>query len=97
MTVRWPLQPLLDATGLTAYGLAHISGMNQGTIRAATAAGLTDQMADRLAVRLGWHPAMIWPGWVDAGLTVPDRMFLEEGWRPAWLWREQQKHTAVAA
>lgn len=30
--------------------------------------GLGDFDADEVATRLGDHPMMIWPGWIEAGL-----------------------------
>jgi hypothetical protein len=29
--------------------------------------GLTDFDADKLAVSLGEHPMLVWPGWIEAG------------------------------
>lgn len=87
--MRWPLQPLLDATGQTPYGIAHATGVSQGMIRDAVTSGLSDNLADKIAIRLGWHPAMIWPEWADAGLSVLDEVYLNGGWRQAWLWKER--------
>jgi hypothetical protein len=88
-TLRWPLQPLLDATGHTPYGIARALGIAQGTIRAAITCGLSDPVADKIAVRLGCHPAMIWPGWCEAALRPLDHDYLDGGWRQAWLYRER--------
>jgi hypothetical protein len=46
--------------------------------------------ADAAAVRLHLHPAMIWPGWVEAGLTVLDELHLAGGNRQIWCWNEEQ-------
>jgi hypothetical protein len=64
---RWPLEPLLDATGLTASALRReIAGFPGGVQY------LTDELADRAAVRCGLHPAMVWGWeWVTVGLMHP--------------------------
>lgn len=83
---RYPLQPLLDALGyLTINQARDRHGLQLWEYRDR---GLTEHVADRLAVRVGLHPAMVWPSWVDDGLTVLDRVWMEQGWRTAWLWRE---------
>jgi hypothetical protein len=67
VAVRWPLQPLLDATGLPRTILAIQAGTTMSTLRAAEQDGLTDEQADRWAIRLGQHPAMVWgAAWLDA-------------------------------
>jgi hypothetical protein len=92
MTLRWPLEPLLEATGLTLHGLAEKTG---GDPYGYTDTGLSDAVADRWAIRCGNHPGEIWPAWFDAGLTVLDREYVEGGWRPAWLWNETHTATVV--
>ena len=95
MTGRpWPMQPLLDQSGVTTRRVCralHISGTRFALL---TAEGLTDWEADRAAIRLGLLPHLVWPDWIDAGLTVNDRQFVTEGWRPAWLHRH--RHEAAA-
>lgn len=83
----WPLQPLLDL----GHSIRHIQatcGIGGSELAAARTHGLTDAQADRLAVRLGHHPANIWPGWVAAGLGPLDHDYLASGWRQAWLHQE---------
>jgi hypothetical protein len=62
-------------------GLLAVSGTDLTT---AARVGLTDRQADHWAIALGSHPALVWPGWDDAGLTVLDDVFIHGGWRPAW-------------
>jgi hypothetical protein len=90
MTARWPLEPLLEATGLSMGGLSIAVNGNPYDYRDL---GLSDLVADRWAVRCGKHPGEVWPGWFDAGLTELDREFVGNGWRQAWLWNET--HTAT--
>lgn len=86
---RYPLDPLLDALGLRSLNQAAARiGVSGATLYEYRDRGLTAHVADRLAVKAGLHPAMVWPSWVEDGLTVLDRVWLTEGWRTAWLWRE---------
>lgn len=80
---RWPLAPLLAAVNVPDF--PRLVGVSGAVIEAAHIVGLSDTQADRWAVRAGLHPAMVWPDWIDAGLTERDRRFLETGWRRAWL------------
>jgi hypothetical protein len=88
---RYPLQPLLDAIGADSLrDAADRLGTSVTSLRHYRDDGLTLQVADRLTIAAGLHPAMVWPSWVDDALTVVDRMFIESGgWRTAWLWQEE--------
>lgn len=67
---RWPLQPLLDAARLTATGLACELTIAGNEITRAALHGLSDIQADRWAIRLGFHPVLVWGwDWVDDGLA----------------------------
>ena len=62
--VRWPLQPLLDATAHTPVStLAVRVGVSARTVWRWHHTGLTDHQADRAAIALGFHPANIWHDW----------------------------------
>ncbi len=68
--VRWPLDPLLAATGHPpANQLATRIGVNVRTIWRWHHNGLTCQQADRAAIALNYHPANIWPTWHHADRT----------------------------
>lgn len=88
MKRRWDLAPLLEAARTTRTGLCRKTGASGGSVYEAAKNGLSDRMADRWAIACGLHPAMVWDGWIDAGLTPRDRQLVEHGWRPAWLWNE---------
>lgn len=63
---RWPLQPLFEAAGTSDYTeLAYLTGFTARTIHRWTAAGISDNNADRAAIALGLHPYTIWPEWFD--------------------------------
>lgn len=61
---RYPLQPLLDAAGVTLNGLRQLVPMNGSTYRNAREHGLTEQQADRYACALGLVPWSVWPEWL---------------------------------
>lgn len=78
MTTRYPLEPLLTATGLTRrnpgarstdgtltghLGLAQILGVSARSITSWHTHGLTPHRADQAATHLGLHPSTIWPTW----------------------------------
>ena len=67
----WPLQTLLDASGLTRSRLAaelHLSG---ATLRIAGRRGLTDRQADEWAIHLGLHPLLVWGwAWIDQAASA---------------------------
>jgi len=87
---RWPVDPLLDLPGVTEYVLCGALRTSGGPWHRMKAEGLTDWQADRAAVRLGHMPHVVWPDWIDAGLTELDRDYLAGGWRQAWEWNEAQ-------
>ncbi|HEY1119917.1 MAG TPA: hypothetical protein VGE43_19535 [Acidimicrobiales bacterium] len=76
----WPLQPLLDASGLTRGQIARAVGVSGSTVVYAATHGLTDWQADAWANRLGLvHPAVVWgwDEWAAAGtLSVYERRHL---------------------
>lgn len=87
----WPLEPLLDAVRcLTHERTLDRLGRKSREVDVAAQSGLSDEQADRWAIRAGLHPAQVWGWeWVEAGLSVVDRQFMESGWRPAWEFGEQ--------
>ena len=62
----WPLQPLLDACQLTATAMGRCLGIGGATVSRAARSGLSDHQADEWAIRLGFHPLMVWGwAWID--------------------------------
>lgn len=78
---------MLDG-GFNASAVQRVLHVSGSTYRRLLVDGLSDWQADRAAIRLGFHPVHLWPGWVEAGLGVVDGAFLESGWRQAWLHKE---------
>jgi len=65
-SVRWPVAPLWDvAEATSAHHLAELLGVSDRTVVRWLVVGLLDTQADRMAVRLGYHPSMLWPEWFD--------------------------------
>lgn len=68
---RWPLGPLREvAPTIATAELARMAGVSRRTAARWAETGLADVHADRVAVRLGLHPALVWPGWLDEGADV---------------------------
>ena len=82
----WPVQPLVDRCGGVRKMCASAGIEPKGIPDL-----ISDVQADRWAIRCGYHPNQVWPGWSDAGLTERDRLFIESGgWRQSWLWQQEQ-------
>lgn len=60
---RYPLQPLADAAGLSMPALGKRLGLKGSTWQEARDLGVGQKAADRYAVRVGLHPAMVWLDW----------------------------------
>jgi hypothetical protein len=56
----FPLQTLLDATGLNPAHFSRVTKASGRDIALALAYGCTESQADRWAIRCGHHPALIW-------------------------------------
>lgn len=84
---RWPVEPLVAAAGGVEKVLQQLDG---GNLSRARRDGLTDVQADRWATRLGYHPAQVWPDWIDAALRYVDAAAIE-GSRAVWLAREAER------
>jgi len=65
---RYPLQALVDASGLGEDALRRRVGLSGTMLQRAREMGLTDKAADRYAVRVGLHPFEVWPEMVDHGI-----------------------------
>ena len=66
---RWPLEQLVERTGLDPVDVAQAAGADQLAAARAANHGLNDTTADHWAVANGYHPATIWGWtWVQAGL-----------------------------
>ena len=97
----WPLQPLLDKTRCTLHELMERCGVAGTTVTRAAERGLTDRQADWWAVRCGYHPGEVFPGWFDSALLPGDDVFvnggpgLEPGWRRAALYAHREYEVAA--
>jgi len=61
----WPLEALLDAIGASSIrSAADALGVDRRQLhRWRAAGGLSDAVADRCAISIGTHPALVWEGW----------------------------------
>jgi hypothetical protein len=72
VTVRYPLQPLADALGLTldTPGLARRLNLSGTTWKEYRDLGVSERVADRLACKAGLHPFMVWPEMADEAVEA---------------------------
>lgn len=73
---RWPIEPLLEAAGTTSFGVLadRIAIDRREVYRWRAAGGVTRQVGERAAVRLGRHPLELWPDWLDADIAAVDEI-----------------------
>ena len=68
---RYPFAALRDVVDprheRTNLELAELLGVHPRQLRRYMQHGVTDCAADRVAVRAGVHPAVVWPEWMSAG------------------------------
>lgn len=63
---RYPTGPLRGLLGVsTTTELARTCGVVRRQMQRYGVYGLPESVADRIAVRLGMHPAEIWPEWFE--------------------------------
>lgn len=60
---RFPYDRLIQRSGMSRSALRMKVGISGESARRYESEGLTVWQADRLAVRLGFHPANVWPDW----------------------------------
>jgi hypothetical protein len=61
---RYPLEPLVAASGLSLHALGMTVGLSGSSLAAARRLGLVEAAADRCACRLGLLPWLVWDDWL---------------------------------
>lgn len=61
-STRFSAEPLIDRYGGVS-ALARALGVDRANATRWRRNGIPMDTADRIAVRLGWHPVEIWPEW----------------------------------
>lgn len=79
MTRRYPWAPLAAAMGMASSSAAHLLGVGGSTWTDYRERGLTPRVADRLAVKAGFHPSEVWPSWAQD--AEEDRLAADEAAR----------------
>lgn len=60
---RWPYGPVAAAIGGSIRHQAVRLGVHDRQVYRWRSYGLTDEQADRIAIDLGTHPALVWADW----------------------------------
>lgn len=60
---RYPIAPLAEALGGSVHVVAQRLGLSGSTWQQYRDNGVSPGVADRLACRIGRHPAELWPDW----------------------------------
>lgn len=63
--IRYPFSDLARAMHLTEPAAARELGLSGSTEQQYRRDGLSEKVADRLAVRAGLHPMNVWPAWLE--------------------------------
>lgn len=71
--VRYPLDPLFDAMRLSPHQACVVLGLSGSTQKEYRARGVTEKVADRLAVKAGLSPYEVWPEMVDHQIAAIER------------------------
>lgn len=70
---RYPLQALVEASGLSEAALAREIGLSGSTLVQARKVGFVESAADRYACRVGLVPWLVWSDWLDdVGVPCPE-------------------------
>lgn len=72
--MKYPIQPLLDATGLTWVKIVRELSIGGNEYRKYRDEGVTERVADRLASRLGLSAYNVWPEMLDHSITSCERV-----------------------
>ncbi len=70
MTHRYPFAPLVEAMGCSANQAIIRLGISGKSGQEYRQFGLSEKVADRLAVRAGLHPFEVWPDMAEANLEA---------------------------
>lgn len=73
MTRRYPLGPLLELTGWTMTDVRDLAPCGGEEYRLRQERGVTERIADRLAVAAGLHPHVVWPEMADHAIADNQR------------------------
>lgn len=70
---RYPLASLAAACGLSEHALCQRLGVKGSDGQRAIREGLSELLADRYAVKMGLHSAVVWPELMDAAIEAVHR------------------------
>lgn len=70
---RYPLEPLANTMGLSLHQTCKQLGLSGSTEKEYRARGVTERVADRLAVKAGFSPYDIWPEMIDHIISAAEQ------------------------
>lgn len=97
----YPFAPLAAIAGLTPSEAARRLGISGSTWKQYRDHGMTERVADRRAVQLGYHPHEVWPDMLEDAVAVLDGQEAERAERRRQqrnaqnrraYWRNPEKH-----
>lgn len=88
---RYPLAPFFELTGWSMTRVTEIAAANAEELRRRRSEGVTERIADRLAVAAGFHAFVIWPEMADHVIADTQRECADEMCR-AWFVPTNAKH-----
>lgn len=80
MSHRYPFAPLATAMGMTEHAAARTLGLSGSSYKSHRTRGVTELVADRLAVKAGLHPFEVWPEMAQAAVDEATER-RRESWR----------------
>ena len=69
---RYPLEPLAGLMGTTLADACRHLGVSGSVQKEYRERGVTAKVADRLAAKAGFHPAVVWPEWLDDQIAAAE-------------------------
>lgn len=78
-SVRYPLEPLAAALGCSLSGLGRRLGVSGSQWKQYRDEGVSEKVADRLAVKAGLTPYELWPSMLDAAIDAATQRCRECG------------------
>jgi hypothetical protein len=97
ITVKYPLQPLAALMGMTEYSAAKALGMDDSAYCLYKRHGMSELVADRMAVKAGLVPWTVWPEMLERAMNDAKEARLERRRRNQREWITPERAAAYWA